>query len=126
MLRIYCPRPLGLTKSEPWTWRAKALAAVAGTLTHITLFVVLVLGLEEDDLFGTTLLLIVLGSWGGGSLVAIWLFDKLGPSERGGLLWRRRRLHRYEAGLCLERAYDLTGNVSGVCPECGTKIKRML
>ncbi len=27
---------------------------------------------------------------------------------------RRRR------GLCLKCGYDLTGNVSGVCPECGT------
>lgn len=29
-------------------------------------------------------------------------------------LWRRRR-----RGLCLGCGYDLTGNVSGVCPECG-------
>jgi hypothetical protein len=28
--------------------------------------------------------------------------------------WRRRR-----KGLCVECGYDLTGNVSGVCPECG-------
>ncbi len=29
--------------------------------------------------------------------------------------WRRRRYN-----LCLTCGYDLTGNVSGVCPECGT------
>ena len=33
-----------------------------------------------------------------------------GPLRR----WRRRR-----KGLCLKCGYDLTGNVTGVCPECG-------
>ena len=31
---------------------------------------------------------------------------------------RRRRKH----GLCVKCAYDLTGNESGICPECGTEI----
>jgi len=31
-----------------------------------------------------------------------------------------RRWHRRHGGLCLKCGYDLTGNVSGVCPECGT------
>ena len=35
-----------------------------------------------------------------------------GPVRR----WRRRR-----KGLCIPCGYDLTGNVSGVCPECGSK-----
>lgn len=34
-----------------------------------------------------------------------------GPLRR----WRRRR-----KGLCLKCGYDLTGNESGVCPECGS------
>jgi len=34
-----------------------------------------------------------------------------GPVRR----WRRQR-----KGLCRKCGYDLTGNVSGVCPECGT------
>ena len=33
-----------------------------------------------------------------------------GPVRR----WRRRR-----KGLCIKCGYDLTGNISGVCPECG-------
>lgn len=33
-----------------------------------------------------------------------------------------RRRHRRTKGLCLNCAYDLTGNVSGVCPECGEQI----
>ncbi len=36
-----------------------------------------------------------------------------GPLRR----WRRRR-----KGLCLKCGYDLTGNASGVCPECGEAI----
>ena len=27
-------------------------------------------------------------------------------------------------GVCQECAYDLTGNISGVCPECGAKVQR--
>ncbi len=37
---------------------------------------------------------------------------------------RLRRLLRRPHGVCAECAYDLTGNLSGVCPECGTKINR--
>jgi hypothetical protein len=35
---------------------------------------------------------------------------------------RYRRYRRRKKGLCLECAYDLTGNVSGICPECGERI----
>ncbi|UCF32274.1 MAG: hypothetical protein JSV78_08045 [Phycisphaerales bacterium] len=35
--------------------------------------------------------------------------------------WRRRL--RRERGLCLHCGYDLTGNVTNVCPECGTQIE---
>jgi hypothetical protein len=31
----------------------------------------------------------------------------------------RLSIARRAAGLCLKCGYDLTGNVSGVCPECG-------
>ena len=33
---------------------------------------------------------------------------------------RLRRLHRQSPGRCPHCSYDLTGNVSGICPECGT------
>ncbi len=36
-----------------------------------------------------------------------------GPLRR----WRRRR-----RGWCVKCGYDLTGNVTGVCPECGSEI----
>ncbi len=37
---------------------------------------------------------------------------------------RRRRERRRHDGQCVGCGYDLTGNESGVCPECGTEIKR--
>ena len=33
-----------------------------------------------------------------------------------------RRHRRRKKGLCLNCGYNLTGNVSGVCPECGERI----
>jgi hypothetical protein len=33
---------------------------------------------------------------------------------------KRRRRRRILLGLCIHCSYDLTGNVSGKCPECGT------
>jgi predicted amidophosphoribosyltransferase len=38
---------------------------------------------------------------------------------RGPLRRRRRR----KRGLCVNCAYDLTGNVSGICPECGARVE---
>ena len=35
-----------------------------------------------------------------------------------------RRGRRASAGLCAVCAYDLTGNESGVCPECGTLVTK--
>ncbi len=34
-----------------------------------------------------------------------------------------RRHRRHKKGLCLKCGYNLTGNVSGVCPECGRPIR---
>jgi len=33
-----------------------------------------------------------------------------------------RRRKRKRCGLCVRCTYDLTGNVSGTCPECGSKV----
>ena len=48
------------------------------------------------------------------NLPLIWLLIR----TRRFLVLRRRRKN----GLCLQCGYNLTGNVSGVCPECGTSI----
>jgi hypothetical protein len=53
--------------------------------------------------------------------IPIWSLTALAatPPALGGIgfCWKRRRGAR---GLCTTCAYDLTGNESGVCPECGT------
>jgi hypothetical protein len=38
----------------------------------------------------------------------------------------KRRARRQRSGLCSRCDYDLTGNVSGVCPECGQAIASQL
>jgi hypothetical protein len=36
--------------------------------------------------------------------------------------WRRTKRSRWQAiGACQRCGYDLTGNVSGACPECGAE-----
>jgi len=40
-----------------------------------------------------------------------------------GVLWYRDRCRRILPGRCQKCGYNLTGNVSGVCPECGTRIQ---
>ena len=39
------------------------------------------------------------------------------------IIWYRDR--RRPKGGCHTCDYDLTGNVSGVCPECGTEVERI-
>ena len=43
------------------------------------------------------------------------------PAGRAVRWWLRRRRAR-ERGICAGCGYDLRGNVSGVCPECGSPI----
>ena len=57
-------------------------------------------------------------------MVPLWLAAIIA----GGLMWLSwlvvprviRRHLRLAEGLCISCGYDLTGNVSGMCPECGT------
>jgi hypothetical protein len=43
------------------------------------------------------------------------------PGVRAGRWWWHRR-HPTTPHRCISCSYDLTGNVSGVCPECGTTV----
>jgi hypothetical protein len=52
--------------------------------------------------------------------VPAWLLLLAAAVPTGLLFYRDRRL--IPPGHCGECGYDLTGNVSGVCPECGLKI----
>jgi hypothetical protein len=38
----------------------------------------------------------------------------------------RRRLRRKKRNECLECGYNLTGNISGLCPECGMPVRRAI
>ncbi len=54
-------------------------------------------------------------------LSPVWILFSVYPTIafiRGPLRRHRRR----KRGQCLTCGYNLTGNISGVCPECGTKI----
>ena len=63
---------------------------------------------------------------------AIWLHEATyqlvtipGPLVGTWLVVRRQRARAKQVeGSCRECGYDLTGNVSGVCPECGTRIEK--
>ncbi len=48
----------------------------------------------------------------------------LGFGRLPALLRRYRREQRREDGLCVDCGYDLTGNVTGVCSECGTEVEQ--
>jgi hypothetical protein len=53
----------------------------------------------------------------GGVVSGIWIVD---ATKRSFALATKRIRHQQR--LCISCEYDLTGNVSGVCPECGTAI----
>ena len=61
------------------------------------------------------------GSWGTVSrVIPLWLVQALCGVPAillWAVWWRTRR--RYAAGRCQACGYNLTGNVSGRCPECG-------
>jgi len=60
------------------------------------------------------------GPWVNYVWVALWL-PLLLTAIPTAWLWHRDR-RRIRPGCCLRCGYDLTGNTSGVCPECGDKV----
>ena len=85
------PRPLGWTTGTPWTSVPWWLPCV------------------ERNYWGTG------WDWS----LPLWV-PLLTFATPAALLWRRDR-RRIPPGHCLNCGYNLTGNVSGVCPECGEK-----
>jgi hypothetical protein len=73
--------------------------------------------------------MVVLGAKLGGSIrwiqIEMW-FVFLVTMAPTALLWCLDWLHRQgrPPRHCQTCGYDLTGNVSGICPECGTPIER--
>ena len=53
--------------------------------------------------------------------VPIWVFLSISVAAIT-IAWRRPRAFRPPR--CVECSYNLTGNVSGVCPECGTPVAK--
>ena len=55
----------------------------------------------------------------------LFLVTGVPPTVRGAKWTRRalRRLRQRPTGHCVRCGYDLTANVSGVCPECGTAVQ---
>jgi hypothetical protein len=58
-----------------------------------------------------------------------WALAAIVGAGTGILVWQRCRRRGAlrdwrEHGVCLACGYDLTGNVSGVCPECGTALAK--
>jgi len=65
--------------------------------------------------------------WGMSILLPYWLLACSAAGSAPALLMISRRLHRRSrrrAGRCVRCGYDLRGNVSGVCPECGAEVAR--
>ena len=62
--------------------------------------------------------------------VAVFLTTSLACGVAADVLWdrpkrlQRLRRKRSERGQCAECGYSLAGNVSGVCPECGTRVEK--
>jgi hypothetical protein len=56
-------------------------------------------------------------------LFAAWPAPVLG---RSALRARRERMRARLKGHCVKCGYDLAGNISGICPECGTPLAREL
>lgn len=49
----------------------------------------------------------------------------MGVTQGVASFWLRRRRDKHESSLvCSSCGYNLTGNVSGICPECGTPVRR--
>lgn len=55
--------------------------------------------------------------------IPYWVLVGIFGVAPGSCLWRGYRRYRREGtNRCLECGYDLTGNISGVCPECGAGV----
>jgi hypothetical protein len=65
-------------------------------------------------------------AWVAGGVVVcpLVLILGTGPSVRMFRSWREHHRRIRKQNRCAVCAYDLTGNTSGVCPECGTRVAK--
>jgi hypothetical protein len=59
--------------------------------------------------------------WCWGTDMLLWLLVPVGAAAVTAVLFYRDA-HRPNPGHCHSCGYDLTGNLSGRCPECGTPV----
>jgi hypothetical protein len=109
--------------SGSWARNAMILASVSGATIEVLVYWFLESVAARE--YGSPWVRVILAcssAWVSGSLSAILVFERLRPTRKGGPFWQLRRERRAKRGRCLECGFNLTGNVSGVCPECGTEI----
>ncbi len=109
-----------------WFWRAILVIAAMAAAGLVSLVTILGLGMTTAGLWGRLFirnseegpqLVFILGV--SALTVAVVLSAWAGVAvSRCTDIERRRR----ERGACVKCGYNLTGNVSGVCPECGERI----
>ena len=71
---------------------------------------------QGDPVYPVVEGLLVLPVWAAPLWAIIWAFAWVGL--------RNRLFRRWPGSRCLACGYDLTGNVSGCCPECGQPVER--
>jgi hypothetical protein len=60
--------------------------------------------------------------WGNVALIAAYVLCPIFAIIASQALYRRLRWRLHDIGRCRSCDYNLTGNVSGICPECGTPV----
>ncbi len=104
-LWIFIGRAMRYERDRAWIWIGRALAAASFALTALAYLDAMYLHVSSTS----GLVVIFVPLWVGvGGAMTIALAQ--------GLL--KRRAHG-ERAVCSTCGYDLTANVSGVCPECG-------
>ena len=111
----WCLRP-GRRVCGSWAGYACVLSAIAMGAVEI------ILRRFGENVFGWNLLL-EFACFSSVTVAGIWVFTRMRP---GDVSPSRRWKHRKRQGntACTVCGYDLTGNTSGVCPECGTEVEQ--
>jgi len=133
---VFCLLALGVLAVSVWIRVGCSYNDQAFVLANGNFFVLELLGSPRSEGFGRDLIWTGFRLWrmklnssgfpaiGSSSIIIIpWLISVviLGGSLR--ILWLRPIKKRNDFDRCQECGYNLTGNVSGVCPECGTPIE---
>jgi RNA polymerase subunit RPABC4/transcription elongation factor Spt4 len=107
---------------KPWKHRAAHAYRLTILLGLVAAWPALILFLHGTDEMGMRLTAAVVAFAFFGSLGTIGFYViRIGGAI--GAYPETRRRSRIRRGLCVQCGYDLTGNQSGICPECGRNIE---